>query len=100
MPPNGPGASMSAAPRDPERSWYGWKYYHPNEAEDPHAAWHAGWKRGGQAALIESGRLAQLLPMLAELIMRWTDLDVEDDVVASDTRRSEERRVGKECGLL
>jgi hypothetical protein len=71
---------------DPENAWFRWSYYHEHEAEDPHAAWHKAWLAGGRAALLESGRIAELLPLLSELLMRWTDLDVEDEVMASDTR--------------
>jgi hypothetical protein len=80
MPPNGAGTSVPSVLLDPERAWHRWKYFHEIQADaDPHAVWHAAWRAGGRAALIESGRISELLPMLAQLLMRWTDLDTEDE---------------------
>ena len=62
---------------DPSGAYYAWQAAHPHEAEDPSAVWAAAWKAGARAVLIDTARLAQLLPLLSELFYLLEDGRVE-----------------------
>lgn len=62
---------------DPTGAYFAWKYHHPHEAEDPSAVWAAAWKAGGRAALNDSSRLLQLVPLLTDLLYALEDGRVE-----------------------
>jgi len=66
--------------------YFAWKYYHPREAEDPSAVWAAAWNAGGRAAMQDSARLVELVPLLTDLLQLLQDERVERDVRASDRR--------------
>jgi hypothetical protein len=65
---------------DPSSAYFAWKHYHPHEAEDPSALWAAAWKAGGRAAMHESSRLVQLLPLLRDLLYALEDGRVETEL--------------------
>jgi hypothetical protein len=65
---------------DPSSAYFAWKHYHPHEAEDPSALWAAAWKAGGRAAMHESSRLVQLLPLLRDLLYALEDGRVEAEL--------------------
>ena len=71
------GASVPAVPEDAERAWYRWKHYHPSEAEDPHMAFGAGFRRGYRAMLVDSTRWVSLEPMLRELLDELVQARIE-----------------------
>ena len=64
---------------DPTGAYFAFKYHHPREAEDPPALWAAAWKAGGRAAMQDSSRLVQLVPLLTELLYLLQDGAVEAD---------------------
>ena len=66
--------------------YFAWRYHHPREAEDPSAVWGAAWRAGGRAAMQDSGRIVELVPLLRELLFLLQDGAVEDQIRASDTR--------------
>ena len=66
--------------------YFAWKHFHPREAEDPSAVWGAAWKAGGRAAMQDSGRIVQLVPLLRDLLFLLQDGQVEAEVRASDRR--------------
>jgi hypothetical protein len=71
---------------NPSSAYFAWKFHHPHEAEDPSAIWGAAWRAGGRAALNDSSRLVQLVPLLRDLLDALEDGHVEDLVRASDRR--------------
>jgi hypothetical protein len=71
---------------DPSSTYYAWKHYHPNLSEDPQAVWGAAWREGGRAAIKDSGRLVELVPLLRDLLDALEDGRVEADVRATDRR--------------
>ena len=62
---------------DPTAAYFAWKFHHPHESEDPSAVWSAAWKAGGRAALHDSARLLDLVPLLTELLYALEDGRVE-----------------------
>lgn len=64
---------------DPSAAFFAWKHTHPHEAEDSSAIWAAAWKAGGRAALNDSSRLLQLVPLLTELLYALEDGRVENE---------------------
>ena len=76
---------MSVA-ADPSGAYFAWRYFHPHEAEDPSAIWGAAWKAGGRAAMQDSSRLVELVPLLTDLLELLQDERIERDVRASDRR--------------
>ncbi len=71
---------------NPSSAYFAWRHYHPHESEDPSAIWGAAWRAGGRAALNDSSRLVQLVPLLRDLLDALEDGRVEDLVRASDRR--------------
>ncbi|HYW86253.1 MAG TPA: hypothetical protein VFB50_00675 [Chloroflexota bacterium] len=67
-------------------AFFQWKFLHPREAEDMSAVWGAAWRAGGRAAMHDSSRLVQLVPLLRDLLYLLEDGHVEDLVRASDRR--------------
>jgi hypothetical protein len=76
---------MSVA-TDASSAYFGWRYHHPHEAEDPSAIWGAAWRAGGRAAMQDSSRLVELVPLLRDLLCLLEDGAVEAAVRASDPR--------------
>jgi hypothetical protein len=76
---------MSVA-ADPSGAYFAWRYYHPHEAEDPSAIWGAAWRAGGRAAMQDSTRLVELVPLLRDLLCLLEDGQIEHLVRASDRR--------------
>jgi hypothetical protein len=68
-------------------AYFAWKHFHPHEAEDPRAVWAAAYKAGGRAALLDSGHISELIPLLQDLLHLFADGQVEADVRASDRRK-------------
>lgn len=64
----------------PSSAFFAWKHFHPHESEDPQALWGAAWKAGGRAALNDSSRLVQLVPLLRELLYALEDGRVETEL--------------------
>ena len=62
---------------DPSHAFFAWRAVHPHESEDPSAVWAAAWKAGGRAALADSARLIQLVPLLSELFYLLEDGRIE-----------------------
>ena len=62
---------------NPSSVYFAWRHAHPHEAEDPSAVWAAAWKAGARAALLDSSRLVQLVPLLSELFYLLEDGRVE-----------------------
>jgi hypothetical protein len=71
---------------NPSSAYFAWKHYHPREAEDMQAVWGAAWRAGGRAALNDSSRVVELVPLLRELLDALEDGRVELAVRASDRR--------------
>jgi hypothetical protein len=71
---------------DPSSAYFAWKHFHPRESEDPQAVWGAAWRAGGRAALQDSSRLVELVPLLRDLLDSFEDERVERQVRASDRR--------------
>ncbi len=71
---------------NPSSAYFAWKHCHPHESEDPSAIWGAAWRAGGRAALNDSSRLVQLVPLLRDLLDALEDGRVEHLVRASDRR--------------
>jgi hypothetical protein len=61
---------------DPRSAFYAWKTTNPAKAEDVREAWSAAYQMGARDAIKASARLADLAPMLAQLIM-WLESDPE-----------------------
>jgi hypothetical protein len=66
--------------------FFRYQHYHPRESEDPQALWGAAWKAGARAAMHDSARVVELVPLLQNLLFLFTDGAVENDVRASDRR--------------
>ena len=66
--------------------YFAWRHFHPRESEEPSAVWAAGWKAGGRAALHDSARIVELVPLLRDLLFLLEDGAVEDLVRARDIR--------------
>ena len=58
-------------------AFFQWKFLHPHESEDPSAVWGAAWRAGGRAALNDSSRLVDLVPLLHELLASLEDCHIE-----------------------
>jgi hypothetical protein len=71
---------------NPSSAFFAWKHHHPHEVEDPSAVWGAAWRAGGRAAINDSGRLVELVPLLRELLDSLEDGRVENLVQLSDRR--------------
>jgi len=71
---------------DPSSAYFAWKYHHPREAEDPSALWGAAWREGGRAAMRDSSRLVELVPLLQDLLYLLEDERVETAGRAIDRR--------------
>jgi hypothetical protein len=71
---------------DPSAAYFAYVRYHPRESEDPRALWAAAWNAGGRAAIQDSGRLVELVPLLRDLLYSLEDGHVEAAVRASDRR--------------
>jgi hypothetical protein len=72
--------------KDASTAYFAWKHYHPREAEDMQAVWAAAWRAGGRAALNDSSRVVELVPLLQDLLASFEDGRVEIAVRASDRR--------------
>jgi len=66
--------------------FFAWKHHHPHESEDPASVWGAAWRAGGRAALQDSARLVDLVPVLRELLCLLEDGRVEDVLRRTDRR--------------
>jgi hypothetical protein len=62
---------------NPSSAFFAWRYFHPHESEDPQAVWGAAWRAGGRAALNDSTRLVELMPLLRELLASLEDCHIE-----------------------
>jgi hypothetical protein len=67
-------------------AYFAWKHVHPHESEEPTAVWGAAWRAGGRAALQDSARLVDLVPVLRELLCLLEDGRVEDVLRRTDRR--------------
>jgi hypothetical protein len=72
--------------KDASNAYFAWKHYHPREAEDTQAVWGAAWRAGGRAALIDSSRLVDLVPLLRDLLDALDDERIEHQVRTLDRR--------------
>jgi hypothetical protein len=71
---------------NPSSAFFAWRYFHPHESEDPQAVWGAAWRAGGRAALHDSSRLIDLVPLLRELLDALDDQRIERQLRALDRR--------------
>jgi hypothetical protein len=71
---------------NPSSAYFAWKHYHPREAEDTQAVWGAAWRAGGRAALTDSSRLVDLVPLLRELLDSLEDRRIEAILRVTDRR--------------
>lgn len=67
-------------------SYFEYRHYHPHESEDPQSLWGAAWQAGARAALRDSSRVVELVPLLRDLLYLLEDGDVEAEARALDTR--------------
>jgi hypothetical protein len=79
----GPGATTTT---NPSAAYFAWKHFHPREAGDMLAVWGTAWPAGGRAALNESSRMVELVPLLRDLLDALEDGRVELSVRHSDRR--------------
>jgi hypothetical protein len=82
---------------DSSSAYFEWKHFHPHVAEDPQAVWAAAWHAGGRAALHQSGRLVELVPLLLRLLLAFEDGRIEAEVRMSDTRKHWDTDDEPEC---
>jgi hypothetical protein len=68
------------------RAYFEWRHYHSHLSEDPQAVWAAAWQAGGRAAIHQSGRLLELVPLMLKLLVAFEDGRIEAEVRASDRR--------------
>jgi hypothetical protein len=61
---------------DPRAAFFAWKATHPASAEDVKEVWSAAYLMGARDAIKASAKLAELAPMLGQLIM-WLESDPE-----------------------
>jgi hypothetical protein len=61
---------------DPRSAFYAWKATNPAKAEDIKEVWSAAYLMGARDAIKSSAKLAELAPMLGQLIM-WLESDPE-----------------------
>jgi len=61
---------------DPRSAWFAWKTANPAKAEDVKEVWSAAYLMGARDAIKASSKLAELAPMLAQLIY-WLESDPE-----------------------
>jgi hypothetical protein len=71
---------------NPSSAYFAWKHYHPREAEDTQAVWGAAWRAGGRAALDDSTRLVELVPLLRDLLDALDDERIEHQLRTLDRR--------------
>jgi hypothetical protein len=71
---------------DASSAYFAWKHYHPREAEDIQAVWGAAWRAGGRAALTDSSRLVDLVPLLRDLLDALDDERIEHQLRTLDRR--------------
>jgi hypothetical protein len=67
-------------------AYFAWRHYHPHLAEDLQAVWGAAWRAGGRAAMQDSTRLVELVPLLCDLLHLLSDGQVEAELRAADVR--------------
>jgi len=48
-----PGVAVPGEKRDAEKAWHTWRYYNPNQAEEPHAAFLAAYDRAYRDCLAD-----------------------------------------------
>jgi hypothetical protein len=58
---------------NPSSAFFAWKHNHPRLIEDPAAVWGAAWRAGGRAAMSDSSRLVELVPLLQDLLALLAD---------------------------
>jgi hypothetical protein len=58
-------------------SYFEWQHFHPRESEDPQSLWAAAWQHGAHAALHDSARVVELVPLLTNLLYPLEDGRVE-----------------------
>lgn len=68
--------------KSPERAWFRWRFVHPALAEDPRAAFAAGWRLCNEQLLDSSAQWVQLGPLLASLLEELIVLRETRDVEA------------------
>lgn len=61
---------------DPRSAFYAWKTLNPAQAEDVKEVWSAAYLMGARDAIKASAKLAELAPMLGQLIS-WLESDPE-----------------------
>jgi uncharacterized Ntn-hydrolase superfamily protein len=60
--------SLAPKARDAAKAYYVWRHYNPNSADDPLAAWSAGYEAGGDAMRVRSAAWVGLEPTLEDLL--------------------------------
>jgi hypothetical protein len=60
-------------------AYFEYRHYHPRESEDPQALWGAAWRAGARAAMHDSTRIVELVPLLKDLLYLLHDGRVEAD---------------------
>jgi hypothetical protein len=71
-------------------AYFEYRHYHPRESEDPQALWSAAWQHGARAALRDSARVVELVPLLRNLLYLLEDGRVEADGRCIDRRPAHE----------
>jgi hypothetical protein len=61
---------------DPKSAWFAWKTAHPTLKDHPEEVWSAAYLMGARDAIKASAKLAELAPMLGQLIL-WLESDPE-----------------------
>jgi len=67
-------------------SFFEYRHYHPRESQDPQALWGAAWRAGARAAMHDSARIVELVPLLRDLLYLLEDGRVEANGRALDRR--------------
>jgi len=66
-----PGVAVPGGKRNAEKAWQVWRYYNPNQAEDPHTAWLAAYDRGYRdcvADMVDFAGLQTAVERLSDLL--------------------------------
>jgi hypothetical protein len=83
MPNDRPGEAVPIVGELARKSYYAFKYYNPNSAEDARIAYIVAYQRGWQECLARTAEFAGLLQQVARLAELFEDVRIQQDVIDS-----------------